>query len=113
MNRASRIQRESTIRDTVKSSGLEEKKAREQALRSIPRTSELKYQVLITLSFFLGLFFIEYPPLFLAGYWSWGYWVHKILSGAFIVLNLLLTQFLVRRWGFFRHPPGSTSTAEV
>jgi hypothetical protein len=70
-----------------------------------PRTSEFKYQVLITAILFFGLFFIEYPPLFLAGYWSWGYWPHKILSGVFIALNLYLTQYSVRRWGFFHRAP--------
>jgi hypothetical protein len=68
----------------------------------IPRTSQFKYQILITGALFLGLFFIEYPPLFVIGYWSWGYWPHKILSGVFIALNLYLTQYSVRRWGFFR-----------
>ena len=69
------------------------------------RTSELRYQVLITGALFFGLFFVEYPPLFLLGYWSWGYWPHKVLSGIFIVLNLFVTQYAVRRWGFFRRAP--------
>lgn len=45
---------------------------------------------------FFGLFFVEYLPLFLVGYWSWGYVVHKVLSGVFIVLNLGVAEFSVR-----------------
>ena len=67
--------------------------------------SKFRYQVLITASLFFGLFFIEYPPLFLLGYWSWGYWPHKILSGIFVILNLFLTQYAVRKWGFFQRRP--------
>jgi hypothetical protein len=73
------------------------------------RLSQLKYQVLVTASLFFGLFFIEYPPLFQLGYWAWpytvGYTAHKILSGLFIILNLGITQYAVRRWGFFQHAP--------
>lgn len=54
---------------------------------------------------FFGLFLIEYPPIFLMGYWSWNGAIHKTLSGALIVLNLFITQYAVRRWGFFRHAP--------
>jgi len=76
---------------------------------SRPRTSQYRYQVLITATLFLGLFFVEYPPLFVAGYWSWGYWPHKILSGVFIILNLFLTQYSVKRWGFFHRAPAVDS----
>jgi len=61
-----------------------------------------KYQLLVTASIFVGLFFIEYPPIFLLGYWSWGAAVHKALTGVLLVLNLLLAQFAARRLGFFR-----------
>jgi hypothetical protein len=74
------------------------------------RLSQPKYQVLVTASLFFGLFFIEYPPLFELGYWAWpytvGYTAHKILSGLFIILNLGITQYAVRRWGFFRGSSG-------
>lgn len=69
---------------------------------SNPRISDLKYQLLATAALFFGLFFVEYPPIFLLGYWSWSGAVHKILSGAIIVLNLFITQYMMRRWGFFR-----------
>ena len=46
---------------------------------------------------FFGLFFLEYPPLFLLGYWGWGGLVHKVLSGVFLILNLALAEFAVRR----------------
>jgi len=71
---------------------------------SKPWASDFKYQALVTAVLFLGLFFVEYPPLFLIGYWSWGYWPHKILSGVFIALNLYITQYSVRHWGFFKRP---------
>jgi hypothetical protein len=62
--------------------------------------SDLKYQLLVGVSILLGLFFIEYPPIFLLGYWSWGALVHKTLSGILIVLNLLLAQYATKRLGF-------------
>lgn len=46
---------------------------------------------------FLGLFFLEYPPLFLMGYWSWSALVHKTLSGIFLILNLAVAEYAVRR----------------
>jgi hypothetical protein len=78
-------------------------------MMSSPRMSSFKYQVLVTASLFFGLFFIEYPPLFLVGYWSWtptvAFVAHKTISGVFIILNLFITQYAVRRWGFFRRAP--------
>jgi hypothetical protein len=75
------------------------------------RLSQRNYQVLVTAGVFFGLFFIEYPPLFQLGYWAWpytvGYTAHKILSGLFIILNLGITQYAVRRWGYFRGAPGT------
>ncbi len=61
-----------------------------------------KYQLLVTVSMFVGLFFLEYPPIFLLGYWSWGGAVHKTLTGILLLLNLLLAQYAARRLGFFR-----------
>jgi hypothetical protein len=73
------------------------------------RLSERRYQVLVTIAVFFGLFFIEYPPLFELGYWSWpytvGYTLHKVISGLFLILNLGITQYAVRRWGFFHQQP--------
>jgi hypothetical protein len=60
-----------------------------------------KSQLLVTGSIFVGLFFLEYPPIFLFGYWSWGTAAHKTLTGILLVLNLLLAQFTARRLGFF------------
>ncbi len=59
-------------------------------------------QLLVALCILVGLFFVEYPPIFLVGYWAWGALVHKTLSGVFIVLNLLITQYATRRLGFFQ-----------
>ena len=77
--------------------------------KPIGRIPSLPFQVLITGAIFFGLFFIEYPPLFTLGYWAWPYQVgftaHKIISGLFILLNLWITQYIVRRWGFFRRAP--------
>jgi hypothetical protein len=75
------------------------------------RLSQRNYQVLVTAGVFFGLFFIEYPPLFQLGYWAWpytvGYTLHKILSGLFIILNLGITQYAVRRWGYFKRAPSA------
>ena len=79
------------------------------------RLSGFPFQVVVTGAIFFGLFLIEYPPLFALGYWTWpyeaGYTAHKVLSGLFIVLNLGITQYLVRRWGFFSRAP-SVSTGD-
>ncbi len=63
---------------------------------------DFKSQVIVALSTLVGLFFIEYPPLFLLGYWSWSASVHKILTGAFLIANLVIAQQVVRRLGFDR-----------
>lgn len=76
-----------------------------EATVSKSRLLDTKYQLMIVAVVFFGLFLIEYPPLFLAGYWSWGYWPHKILSGIFIVVNLSVTLTFVRRYHFFRNGP--------
>ena len=62
-----------------------------------------KSQLAVGLSILVGLFFVEYPPLFLLGYWSWGAAIHKTLTGAFLISNLLVAQYVARRSGFFRH----------
>lgn len=64
----------------------------------------LAFEVGVSLCILVGLFFVEYPPIFLFGYWSWGALPHKVLSGVLIALNLLITQYAVRRLGFFRDP---------
>jgi hypothetical protein len=61
--------------------------------------SSVEYQVLVTAAVFLGLFFVEYPPLFLLGYWTWGAFVHKTLSGVFLILNLVAGLQVWRRLG--------------
>lgn len=57
---------------------------------------------MVSLAILLGLFFVEYPPIFLMGYWAWGAFIHKTLSGVLIAVNLLITQFAAKRLGFFR-----------
>jgi len=66
------------------------------------RSAGFKLQVGISLCIYLGLFFLEYPPIFMVGYWSWGALVHKTLSGVLIALNLVITQYAVRRLGYFK-----------
>jgi hypothetical protein len=60
------------------------------------------YQVLLVVVIFVGLFLVEYPPIFLLGYWSWGAAAHKTLTGVLLVANLLLSQYAARRLGLFR-----------
>jgi hypothetical protein len=62
-------------------------------------------QVAFTVSILVGLFFIEYPPIFLFGYWSWGAVAHKTLTGILLITNLVVAQFIARRLGFFRRAP--------
>jgi hypothetical protein len=62
-------------------------------------------QVVVTVAILVGLFFIEYPPIFLFGYWSWGAVAHKTLTGILLVANLVVAQFVARRLGFFRRAP--------
>ena len=52
--------------------------------------SILRNPLLVAAAAFLALFFVEYPPLFLVGYWSWSGDVHKVLSGFFLILNLVI-----------------------
>jgi len=74
-------------------------------LRSGLRELDFKYQFLAALSIFVGLFFVEYPPIFLLGYWSWGALVHKTLTGILLILNLVLAQFAAKRLGLFKGAP--------
>ena len=62
---------------------------------------------------FFGLFFVEYLPLFAVGYWSWGYWVHKILSGIFILLNLAIAEYAVRRSRARNPKPADSVTRKI
>ena len=70
---------------------------------SRPRRLDFAYQLLVAISILVGLFFVEYPPIFLLGYWSWSGLVHKTITGLLLVLNLLIAQYATRRWGFFRN----------
>ncbi len=72
------------------------------ALASRLRGLDFKYQFLVALSIFVGLFFVEYPPIFLLGYWSWGALVHKTLTGILLILNLVLAQYSAKRLGLFQ-----------
>ena len=65
------------------------------ALKAPPSSASLYLRVAAPI--FFGLFFVEYLPLFALGYWSWGYAPHKILSGVFILLNLAIAEYAVRR----------------
>lgn len=60
-----------------------------------------RYQVAIAAAIYIGLFFVEYPPIFLVGYWSWGALVHKTLTGVLLAVNLVLAEIAVKRLGLF------------
>ncbi len=60
-----------------------------------------KSQFLVVLAIYIGLFFVEYPPIFLVGYWSWSGLVHKTITGVLLALNLVITQYVARRLGLF------------
>jgi hypothetical protein len=62
---------------------------------------DFKYRLLLALSIFVGLFFAEYPPIFLLGYWTWGGFAHKVLSAVTLILNLLLAQYAAKRLRHF------------
>jgi hypothetical protein len=68
-----------------------------------PTTTSMgfKAQVAVVLALYVGLFFVEYPPIFILGYWSWGGLVHKLITGVLIALNLVVTQYAARRLGLF------------
>jgi hypothetical protein len=61
-----------------------------------------KSQVGVVLAFYVALFFAEYPPIFILGYWSWGALVHKTITGVLLAVNLLITQYAAKRMGLFR-----------
>jgi hypothetical protein len=60
-----------------------------------------KSQVAVVLAFYVGLFFVEYPPIFLLGYWSWGAFAHKALTGVLLAVNLVITERAAKRLGLF------------
>ena len=60
-----------------------------------------KAQAAVVLALYVGLFFVEYPPIFLFGYWSWGALVHKTITGVLLALNLVITQYAAKRLGLF------------
>ena len=62
-----------------------------------PPRSDANLYLTVAAPIFFGLFFVEYLPLFAVGYWSWSGVVHKILSGAFLLLNLGIAEYSVRR----------------
>jgi hypothetical protein len=68
--------------------------------RSVARLG-FKAQVAVVLAFYVGLFFVEYPPIFLLGYWSWDGLVHKTITGILLAVNLVITQYAARRLGLF------------
>ena len=61
-----------------------------------------KAQLAVVLAIYVGLFFVEYPPIFLMGYWSWGALVHKTITGVLLAVNLVITQYAAKRLGLFR-----------
>jgi len=62
-----------------------------------PPRSDANLYLTVAAPIFFGLFFVEYLPLFAVGYWTWSGVVHKILSGAFLLLNLAIAEYSVRR----------------
>jgi hypothetical protein len=71
------------------------------------RELRFEYRLLIAGSIFLALFFVEYPPIFLLGYWSWSGLVHKTLTGVLLVINLVLAQYAARKLGLFQAVPNA------
>jgi len=67
------------------------------------RALDFKYRLSIAVSIFVGLFFVEYPPIFLLGYWSWSDLVHKTLTGILLILNLVIAQYAAKRLGLFQN----------
>jgi hypothetical protein len=62
-----------------------------------PPRSDVNLYLTVAAPIFFGAFFVEYLPLFAFGYWSWSGVVHKILSGGFLILNLAIAEYSVRR----------------
>lgn len=73
--------------------------------------SGFRERLIIGTPIFLALFFVEYPPLFLLGYWTWSAFVHKTLSGVFLILNLVLAQYASGRLS--RGPGGPAASTET
>jgi len=72
--------------------------------KTTPTTTTMgfKAQAAVVLALYVGLFFVEYPPIFILGYWAWGALVHKVITGVLIALNLVITQYAARRLGLFQ-----------
>lgn len=77
---------------TVKGKDFQSRKG----VSGVPRLDP-KSQLLLAVSILVGIFFLEYPPIFALGYWSWGAALHKTLTGALLVLNLVVAQYATRR----------------
>jgi hypothetical protein len=73
----------------------------ERSHTTIRRKLDFRLQLLVGASILVGLFFVEYPPMFLLGYWSWSGFVHKTITGVLLVLNLIIAQQATKRLGFF------------
>lgn len=58
----------------------------------------------------IGLFFLEYPPIFLFGYWSWGPVTHKVLSGVLLIVNLVVAQYAGKRAFSLGHRASADAT---
>ena len=81
-----------------------------------PRRSDTNLYLTVAAPIFFGLFFVEYLPLFALGYWSWSGTVHKVLSGVFLLLNLAIAEYSVRRSrsnDLKRQPPTAPSPGLV
>ena len=59
--------------------------------------TDSRRQFLVAAAVFVGLFFLEYPPIFIFGYWSWSGTVHKLITGLLLVVNLVACQFAAMR----------------
>ena len=77
--------------------GMDRAEGREGAAGPRRPRSDLSLYLTVAAPIFFALFFVEYLPLFAVGYWSWGGFVHKVLSGIFLLLNLGIAEYSVRR----------------
>jgi hypothetical protein len=77
--------------------GLEPVSKGEEPAAGKPPRSDANLYLTVAAPIFFALFFLEYLPLFALGYWSWSGTLHKILSGGFLILNLAIAEYSVRR----------------
>jgi len=70
---------------------------RKIVLAGTTRGGRLRLQVIVAVAVLVGLFFVEYPPIFALGYWTWSGAVHKALTGVFLIVNLVIGQYVARR----------------